>query len=1469
MLWAVADRTPRSAHRDWPEVGSSIVQITITVSVERSDGALWRDLELTFDDQESANSLLEIIKTKLPDIGEDQALLHVRLDEVMHSATPLADYYLRSGERLRVVTPDHPIPQLRRASWAMSVMSGQYEGWTVPLSDTPVLVGRDPEAVEFVLEDDSISRRHCRLQASDQGVVVEDLDSTNGVEVGGVLIEGPVVLRDGDRFRLGETEVAVFRPRRAGPPPHIAYEAGRLAVNRPPRVVVDPPESVHRIPAPPATPSKRRLPLAAALVPAVLGGVMFFVMRAMGYDNFLYLIFMAAAPVMALTTWVSDRRSGRAEFRAKSKKWRQHLSALLDKAREERSAAHVWLADQFPDVHLLGRRVEGLSPRLWDRSPSHPDFCDLRVGVADLPARVRLEVGGGGDEELTLHALGAAEDFEMDRAVPVVVQLRRNGAVGVVRSRSEYSALAHWWVIQLAAHHSPRDLAIAIMAPGQLASWEWTKWLPHKYEPAGVPGVALDDQSTVVLFDHLKDLVMQRARESERTIAGSVQPFSPHLVLIVCPPIRLPSAEVSALLDRCPQLGISVIWFAEETVALPSQCRVVIETTRGETTVLYTSGGARLSGVASDSIEFDRVRDLARLLSPLDDATTDAGRLGIPDRVDLLELLGIDEPKPAEIVAMWRGAPASLRAVIGADSDGVVSIDLAEDGPHALVAGTTGAGKSELLQTWLASLALTLPPTRVNFVLIDYKGGSAFKDCVGLPHSVGFVTDLDERLAERALASLNAELKHRERVVASANAKDMEEMRSRDPEATPPSLVLVVDEFAALKAEVPDFVDGLVDIARRGRSLGVHMVLATQKPRGVISADIQANTNLRIALRVVEASESQDVINRSDAASIPTRARGRAFIKSGPADAKEVQIGYVGGSGHSVETVGPPAKTFSFSRDTLASQLDPQADSVNSSHLTEIVDAVIEAARSLGIREQRRPWLPPLPEVVPLASIATAPDIPPDVVLGLVDDAAQQSQPPFVLDLVRSGSIAVFGTSGSGKTTLLRTLAASLAMAYSTDEVHLYGIDAGGRALTPISRLQHCGDVVYREETDRLRRLVSMLGSTVDQRRRSMAEVGVATVSELRTATGSKVPSVVVLIDGFKNLWETLEGLDRGAHYARLLGLIAEGGSAGLHFVLTADRRSALPAALGGAISRRILLRLATEDEYNGLGMRPPANFGKAPPGRGWADGKEIQVAVLGVGERSDGAAQTEAIAQLGEAMRDTGADVPAVRLLPNIVVLGSLPPATESQIKLGMAESDFSTVGLDFVKYPSLMVVGPTGSGRSTALATIVGGALETRPETEAFLVAPRRSPLIDAQRWSGLARSASEVEDLCRRILERIGNQARAVPVLVVVDDGDQLTEGRPAAALEQVAAAARDANDIMLAAMSTHRATRAYAGWAQFMRFQGSGLILQPRDDTDGDVFQLSLPRRSDAAMPPGRGYLCQGNAVQLIQVAIAEF
>nr|BFF15348.1 hypothetical protein GCM10025699_66510 [Microbacterium flavescens] len=547
------------------------------------------------------------------------------------------------------------------------------------------------------------------------------------------------------------------------------------------------------------------------------------------------------------------------------------------------------------------------------------------------------------------------------------------------------------------------------------------------------------------------------------------------------------------------------------------------------------------------------------------------------------------------------------------------------------MAGTTGSGKSELLQSIVASLASSNTPDAMTFVLIDYKGGAAFRDLAALPHTVGVVTDLDPHLVERALDSLGAELRRREHLLADAGAKDIEDYldpgHGSTTAPTLPRLVIVIDEFASLARELPDFVTGLVNIAQRGRSLGIHLILATQRPTGVVTGDIRANTNLRIALRVTDAAESTDVIDASDAAGISKANPGRAFARLGAGALLPFQAGRVGG--RAPGAVAPVARrlwgavveTGSLGHPPPGPPEEARVDRADETDLVQLVAAIAAAEVDRGGAPPHRPWLDALPDAVTLEEIrrqgldtggprATAdePGALAPLLFGLEDHPDRQSRAAAVLDLDLDGHLFIAGSARSGRSQALRALAASIASGTSAADVHLYGLDCGSGALLPLVQLPHAGAVVQRTEIERTRRLLARLVRECHRRQEILASGGHAGVVEQRrgAAVAERLPHLVLLIDRWEGFVSALGELDGGHLVDQVTSLLREGASVGLHLVVTGDRQL-ITGRFSTLVDRKVILRLADRSDYALAGLDPgecpttSRTGGPSSPTRGWS----------------------------------------------------------------------------------------------------------------------------------------------------------------------------------------------------------------------------------------------------------------------------
>ena len=852
--------------------------------------------------------------------------------------------------------------------------------------------------------------------------------------------------------------------------------------------------------------------------------------------------------------------------------------------------------------------------------------------------------------------------------------------------------------------------------------------------------------------------------------------------------------------------------------------------------------------------------------------------------MDLFEALELDDPSASELVARWaEGGGYELRAALGMAANGILRLDLVEHGPHALIAGTSGSGKSELLQSLVCALAAAHPPNRCTFLFIDYKGGASSAEFRDLPHTVGYVTNLDGRMSLRALTSLRAELSRRMRIL-EGRAKDLEELLQVAPAEAPPSLVIIVDEFATLVKEIPDFVAGIVDIAQRGRSLGIHLVLATQRPSGAVNDNILANTNLRISLRVLDPADSVNVIGTPDAADVPVPLRGRGLVRTGPRELTAFQCAWSGApftTTRRVVTAEPwllPGQPLAGLPRAVAAPAGGAAEDGALTQLELFVEMAAEAARALQLPPPRQPWVEPLPDLVPLAGVIDRvgrPRLAADpgrfLVLGLLDDPASQAQEPATVDLEQTGGLVLYGGGGSGKTTALRTIAAGLAQQGDPEGVVVYALDFANRALDQLRPLPHCGGVVMSDDLEAVTRLLTVLTDEVERRRRILAEARAESLSALRDQAGALVlPRIVLLVDGYSAFHAAFDQGQLFEWISRMQKLAADGRQVGVHTVLTADRRTSVPPALLAAIAARFVLRMADVDDMAVLGV--PAKVARAAEleaGRGFLNGTvEVQLACAADDHR--GAAQAEALAVLGDHLTRTMSPAPPLPALPDLVrrrwsAEGRLQPV------LGVADLTLEPITAD-LRRGHLLVVGPGASGRSSALLT-VAQALRNHPDEGGggppWLVALGRadSPLADLGIWDDAGFTGVERAEVAERLATFLTEaDGRRVEVVVVVDQVEDTEESAVASILER---AARSEAARLVAACDIGSLSRTFGGgWLQEAKRSRTTLVLQPEDRNQVDALAGVRPSlRPGQAFPPGRGVYVRVGGPVLVQVQLA--
>ena len=1332
--------------------------------------------------------------------------------------------------------------------------------------------------------DRAMSRRHALLRVTGQGATVSDAGSANGT-----LVEGEPV-PDGDGMpvspgqvvQLGDTLVRITEARASDAAVERGAPGSRTFV-RAPRLLPSDRQVTVVLPQEPQEREARRFPVVMVIAPMVIGVVMALVLRSP-----LYLVFAVASPVMLVSNVVSERRHSAREQRKAQQTYEHDLAEARRRTTEALAAETARRRDAHPDPATVLLTASLPTKRLWERRRLDPDAMTLRVGTADLPAEVVVKKGrGSSPDDREEHAV---------RAVPAVVPLREAGVLGVAGPAAPLSGLLRWLVLQLAVHHPPRDLAITLLAPRTSTDWAWVRWLPQARPADAEAAVALvgNDPATVTArVAELLALVKAR-REAAGAHGARLEPeaFPAHVLVVDGVRALRTTPGLTQVLQDGPAVGVYAVCADEQERFLPEACTATVVLTPDDAgrLDLRRSGHEPVTAVLTDQVTPALAERAARALAPLRDVSAEDDDAVLPDSVRLLEVLGLADPDADAVRAGWQLGGRTTRVVLGRGLDGPFSLDLRSDGPHALIAGTTGAGKSELLQTMIASLAVANRPESLNLVLVDYKGGSAFKDCVDLPHTVGMVTDLDAHLVERALTSLGAELKLREHWLADAGVKDLEDyldLQRREP-ARPalPRLLLVIDEFASMARELPDFVTGLVSIAQRGRSLGIHLLLATQRPSGVVSPEIRANTNLRISLRVTDAADSTDVLDAPDAARIPKAAPGRGFARLGHGGLVPFQSGRVGGRRPGVRpAVAPvpfvaPAGWRQLGYPAPVPPAGPTAEGdVDVTDLSVLVGAVREAAAAEAVPPQRSPWLEPLPErVMPgaLGAPAVTPGVVPPLPYGVQDLPEVQQQRVAAFDPAQDGHLLVIGTGRSGRSQLLRALAAAVGERCSAADVHLYGLDCGNGALLPLQDLPHCGAVVQRSQVERVTRLLTRLATEAERRQALLAEGGYADITEQRRAGGpeQRLPHLLLLLDRWEGFTSSLGDVDGGRLADLVLLLLREGASVGISLVITGDR-SLASGRIASLTDSKLVLRLADRVDYSLVGLNPRTLPEQIPPGRGFVAGSGVETQVALLSGDDSGQGQAAVLTEIAKAAHVRDALVPRgarpfrVDVLPARITFEQAwalrPEDAGPQFALaGVGGDELTARGPDLATGgPAFVVAGPGRSGRSTALAVLARSLLQGG--TAVVVGAPRPSPLRDLEGATGVLAvvtdPAAPAADW-QGALDAAGDR----PVVLVLDDAEVLRDCPAAELFRSVVKGMAGPGRALVLGGDADGICTGLSGWQVEAKKSRQGLLLSPQGSGDGDLIGLRLPRSAvGGALQPGRGLLHLGDSV-LVSVAV---
>ncbi|WP_063813819.1 type VII secretion protein EccCa [Herbidospora daliensis] len=1177
---------------------------------------------------------------------------------------------------------------------------------------------------------------------------------------------------------------------------------GHEVVHRPARIwPTEIPAGVEELARPPV-PSPPPGPMQAVMQVAmpVLGGLGMVVFVFAGRNPLLMvggLVLVLAMIGGGVGMLVAQRTGTRRRAAMAREQYLAYLEDLREKLRNAARAQSEAAATIHPTPGALLHFARHPARR-WERRPGDPDFLDLRIGLGDVPRALRAVMRRNQNplEEHDAVCQRAAERIVANYTVlhhqPIAVPMRDSGVVSIVGTVDHTRLVARLLIAQLAVSHAPGEVRLALcFAREAEPAWRWTKWLPHCLAPdargAQPPRYIADSP------DKLKTLLRQeyaeRAAQVDRSARlGSKAVPRDRLVIVVDeaglgerPDLR-PDDQTRSLAD----LGICVVHLVGERRDEPGQVdvRVSIGET-AEVAVLRPASNAPVSSVTRlDVLSVAEAETLARALAPLrlDHGAASAEEPLVVD-LDLPRLLGGEAGADPPI--RWQPRPLAdfLRVPIGVTADGSpLLLDLKENalggmGPHGICIGATGSGKSELLRTLVLALAMTHPPERLAFVLVDYKGGAAFAGLGELPHTAGFITNLSDgseaadpsgpaavgggfapnaELVDRMYEALSGEMRRRQQILmAAGNLPNVVEYNRRldaglltEPL---PNLLVVVDEFAELLDAKPEFI-GLFDrIGRIGRSIGMHLLLSAQRLEEGRLRGLESCISYRLGLRTFTAAESRAVLGVPDAHQLPPVA-GSAYLKVDPNVFQRFKAAYVSGPYRQgrpapAEDRVPITEFPTYYREPASPRAAGEArpeTAVGTADAPSVLSVAVSrlAARGGNVHQV---WLSPLPTALPLDAVAGRPyqderlglrvarQLPLRVPLGLLDLPAEQRQETWTHDFSGSGGhLAILGAPQSGKSMLLRTLILSAALTHKPGEVAFHCVDFGGGTLSKLADLPHVGTVCGRLDPQRVRRTVAEAASQLEERERVFARRGIDSAETMRAMWHAgelpELPYVdlFLVIDNYmtiKNDYEDLGDL--------LAEIAARGLGYGIHLVLTAARWHDLRGNLQTAIGGRIELRL--NDPMDSIISRKQVELLRSDQ-RGRCvtiDARMVQIAlprvdaIAATADLSD--ALTWACGQINRSW--PGPRVPPVRLLPERVEHARLaPPSAGGRVVLGIGENDLRPVELDlFGADGHLLVFGEGGAGKTSVLMTLIRSLMAAHTDDDVVFAIfdPRRTLL------------------------------------------------------------------------------------------------------------------------------------------------
>ena len=1138
-----------------------------------------------------------------------------------------------------------------------------------------ILIGRD-EKNHIVYKNNLVSSVHAKLSYSSGRWIIENFDRKVGTFVNGnpvnkdvrVLLNGDVIFIMGLKIIIMGNSLFINNPLNK-----VRYDVNTFSIKdndknnkelkdeeenyidiytekdyyyRAPRIKNKIEHEEIKIEPPPAIQNKEEMPAFLVLGTSLSMGAVMIVSMVNSIDGlakgsatsrgtiislivtFLTLITMLLFPILQVK-WQKHQKIKYENKR--QKRYKEYIDTKIKEIDDIMIKQRINLFQNYSSAEECSEIILSKSKRLWERKIEDYDFLSLRLGMGETPSEIDIHYPEKQftmeDDNLVDILNTVANKSKILKKVPIVVSLTDKNIAGIISNdEQEQKRFFQDLLLQLITFHSYEDLKLVFLINKENEKkWELFKMLPHIWSnKRDIRFFSSDRDEMQEISRYLEEALQSRKiYYKEKGLDSSYKAFNPYYIIITDDYKNIDKLNIiKEITNSKENYGFGMICLADNLTRLPNECKLFINLEDGKGKVFESE----MTSKNQKEFKFDETQRLffekiSRTISNIPIKFTEGKDIALPNTYTFLEMYDVGTIEQLNILERWskNDSTLSLRAPIGIDSAGnIISLDIHEKfhGPHGLIAGSTGSGKSEFIITYILSLALNFHPDDVAFILIDYKGGGlagAFQKREAiLPHLVGTITNIDTVGLQRSLASIKSELRRRQ--VIFNQARNMTDEGTIDiykyqklyhdgiVKKPIPHLLIICDEFAELKQQQEDFMDELISVARIGRSLGVHLILATQKPAGIVSDQIKSNSKFGICLKVQDSGDSYDVIKKPDAANLKNT--GQFYMQVG--NDEYFVLGQSAWSGadyipsDTAQKKEDKSIEFLSNIGTVIKKIDDVGKKNNNNkgeQLTNIVQYMSKLAKDNGIKTKKL-WLENIPETIFIKDLKDKYKVKHEEniiapVIGEYDDPSNQNQGIVKLELSKDGNTIIYGSADSGKETLLNAIIYDTMKTYSPNEAQMYLMDFGSEALKIFKDSPSVGDVILSGEDEKISRYFKMIEKEMKRRKSVLSEYNGDYDLFLRTS-GKQMPMIISIINGYEAFSEIYEDKYENS----ILSFTRDGIKFGILFILTINNANGIRYRLSQNFKKKITLQLNNDDEYYNvfekIGKKRPSHiFGR------------------------------------------------------------------------------------------------------------------------------------------------------------------------------------------------------------------------------------------------------------------------------------